>query len=191
MQWFKINTTWSSLPDPWWWRKLPSCPAAFLPLVGSHPTDLRRMVPLISWVVLLQSRWVGPCSWWASLLLCTPPRVSVSTHKHSEYTYTVSRTLNDIMSYVGIEHSSITAYRQDFDYYYCIVGNVRWVKFSYQALKAYFRSLIFPEHVIIIIIIISLLSRFSWANFSFLGLSVTKIKPDKNFPLYGIYSVIS
>ncbi len=68
-----------------------------------------------------------------------------------------------------------------------IARNFRWVKFCYQALKAYFRGLIFvvcPEHVIIVL---SLLSRFSWVNFFVLGLSITN--PTK-ISRYTVYVVI-
>ncbi len=57
-----------------------------------------------------------------------------------------------------------------------------------QALKAYFRGLIFvylcPEHVIIV----AYLLNFRGLIFVF-GLSITKIKPNENFPLYGNYCV--
>ncbi len=55
---------------------------------------------------------------------------------------------------------------------YRIAGKFRWVNFRYQALKVYFRGLIFvvcSEHVIIAYYL-----DFRRLNFRFLGLSVTK-----------------
>ncbi len=60
-------------------------------------------------------------------------------------------------------------------------------KFSLSGLESvYFRGTIFvvcPKHVIIVR---SLLSRFSWVNFSFFGALRNESKPNENLPLYGI-----
>ncbi len=57
---------------------------------------------------------------------------------------------------------------------------------SYQALKAYFRGLIFviyPEHIITV----AYNSDFHGLIFRFGGLAVTKIKSNESFMLYGMF----